>query len=46
MTYILGISGSPVKDSSTDTLVKEVLKKDAILNWAQGFLDIRKELLG
>ncbi|MFV2041344.1 MAG: geranylgeranyl reductase family protein, partial [Candidatus Hydrothermarchaeales archaeon] len=26
--------------------VKEVLKKDAILNWAQGFLDIRKELLG
>jgi geranylgeranyl reductase family protein len=26
--------------------VKEVLKKDAILNWAQGFLDIRKEFLG
>jgi len=26
--------------------VKEVLKKEAILNWAQGFLDIRKELLG
>ncbi|MFQ5800441.1 MAG: geranylgeranyl reductase family protein [Candidatus Hydrothermarchaeales archaeon] len=25
--------------------VKEVLKKDAILNWAQSFLDIRKEFL-
>ncbi len=26
--------------------VKEVLKKEEILNWAQGFLDIRKEFLG
>jgi geranylgeranyl reductase family protein len=25
--------------------VKEVLKKEAILNWAQGFLDIRREFL-
>ena len=25
--------------------VKEVLKKDAVLEWAQGFLDIRKEFL-
>ncbi|GBE18862.1 2,4-dichlorophenol 6-monooxygenase [archaeon BMS3Abin16] len=26
--------------------IKEVLKKEEILNWAQRFLDIRKELLG